>query len=407
MIIFFTLGDMKTSQQKHPFLQRLVTFFLRSIIYIHYHYRAKDKYKIAKGESVVVLANHQTDIDPLLIYLSFNKTLYTVATDNIFRKGLVSSFLKRMGCIPKKKGVVDLKSNIEMMRVVSRGDSLLFFPEGNRSYAEFQYYITPAIGKYLKAFKSTIILFNIHGGTGVFPRFAKKKRKGPFYGQIKKVLKYEDYADIPNEELTQIIKDNLRVIDSESKQLYKSKASAEYLERLFFLCPVCMTPHKLVSKGHYLRCQNCGLEVEYKPDLTLASNHPHFTYTKLLPWYNLQKRWIKDLPIKDDEIIFTDGPVTLKNANPEEERKIIAKGQMSVTNHYLSFPNISFPIEDIMIASPVSGIKLCFTIKDKSYQVIGHKRFNPLKYVFLFNKLNTLMNQKQIDNYFQIQEDDK
>ena len=59
------------------------------------------------------------------------------------------------------------------------------------------------------------------------------------------------------------------------------------------------------------------------------------------------------------------------------------------------------------MASPVSGRKLVFTIGDNNYTVKGQERFNAIKYVFLFNKLDTLMRNKDIDQYFSIKEDEK
>ena len=64
-------------------------------------------------------------------------------------------------------------------------------------------------------------------------------------------------------------------------------------------------------------------------------------------------------------------------------------------------------IKDILVASPVSGRKLVFTINDTNYTVRGQERFNAIKYVFLFHKLDTLMKEKNVDSYFSIEEDEK
>ena len=37
---------------------------------------------------------------------------------------------------------------------------------------------------------------------------------------------------------------------------------------------------------------------------------------------------------------------------------------------------------------------------DADYLVIGNNKFNPLKYVLMFNKLETHMKEKQTDKYF-------
>ena len=369
-------------------------------------YRKKSRFRIQKGERIVVLSNHQTDLDPLLVMLSFNKMLRTLATDNIFAGKKAAKWMTYLGAIPKRKGLADIKSTMEMLKYSGLGDPILFFPEGNRCYADFQFFISERIGKLLKSFKATIVLFNLHGGFGVLPRMGNKRRKGKFYGEIKNILKYDDYKDLDDLELYRIIKDNLKVYDSESGELYKSKARAEYFERLFFICPKCGATQTMYSKGNYLRCSKCNLEIEYTEDLHLKSSD--ISFTKLVEYYNYQKKYVRDHDFSKDDIIFEDSNVSLTLANPYQDKvKMEEESTLRLTNKELIFDHHKFEIKDILVASPVSGRKLVFTIGDNNYTVRGDKRFNAIKYVFLFNKLDTLMKEKNVDNYFSIKEDEK
>lgn len=391
---------------KRPFLFPFAKFWFGLYARIVLGYRKKSKFKIQKGEKIVVLSNHQTDLDPLLVMLSFNKMLRTLATDNTFAGKKAAKWMTYLGAIPKRKGLADIKSTMEMMKHSNNGDSLLFFPEGNRSYADFQFFISDRIGKMLKSFKCTLVLFNLHGGFGIMPRMGNKRRKGKFYGEIKTILHYEDYKDMDDMTLFNVIKDNLRVIDSESGELYKSKARAEYFERLFFICPKCQSISTVYSKGNYLRCKNCDMEMEYTEDLHLKSNNVPFT--TLLEYYNYQKKYVRDHDFSKQEEIFTDEHVSLTLANPYQDKvKMELDSKVTLTNKELIFDHHKFEIKDILIASPVSGRKLVFTIGDNNYTIKGDERFNAIKYVFLFNKLDTLMRNKDVDQYFSIKEDEK
>ena len=399
--------EKKDKPFKHPLLFPFAKFWFGLYARIVLGYRKKSKFRIQKGEKIVVLSNHQTDLDPLLVMLSFNKMLRCLATDNTFAGKKAAKWMSYLGAIPKRKGLADIKSTMEMMRCSNLGDSLLFFPEGNRSYADFQFYISERLAKMVKSFKATIVIFNLHGGFGKMPRMgSKKKRKGQFYGEIKTILHYEDYKDMDDLELFKIIRDNLRVIDSESGQLYKSKTRMEYFERLFFVCPKCQSISTLHSEGNYLRCSSCGMEMEYTEDLHLKSKDVSFT--KLVEYYNYQKKFVRDHDFSKDEVIFSDEHVSLTLANPyQDKEKMEEDSKVILTNKELIFDHHKFEIKDIMIASPVSGRKLVFTIGDNNYTITGEERFNAIKYVFLFNKLDTLMRNKDIDQYFSIKEDEK
>ena len=398
--------EKKDKPFKHPLLFPFAKFFFGLWARVVLGYRKKSKFKIQKGEKIVVLSNHQTDLDPLLVMLSFNKMLRTLATDNTFAGKKAAKWMSYLGAIPKRKGLADIKSTMEMLKYSSIGDSLLFFPEGNRCYADFQFYISDRIGKLLKSFKATLVFFNLHGGFGLSPRMGSKRRKGKFYGEIKNILRYEDYKDLDDLELFRIVKDNLKVFDSESGELYKSKARAEYFERLFFVCPKCHSISTMYSKGNYIKCNHCDLEIEYTEDLHLKSNDTSFT--KLVEYYNFQKKFVKEHDFSKQDVIFEDSGVSLTLANPyQDKEKMEEDSKLTLTNKELIFDHHKFPIKDILVASPVSGRKLVFTIGDNNYTIKGNERFNAIKYVFLFHKLDTLMKEKQVDNYFSIEEDEK
>ena len=310
----------KKIRVREPLWLGFIKIFAGPFMRLKWGYKIKGKYRAKKGEKIIVLANHQTDIDPLLIRLSFNRYLYTVATDTVFSNPKSSKWLVRLGAIPKKKGLADVKSVMNMISTAKNGGSILLFPEGNRSFAEFQFYITENLAGLLQKLKCTIVLFNFHGGFGVSPRFGSKRRKGPFYGEIKRVLKLEEYENLSNEELNKIVVDDLKVFDADSGASYKSNTRAEYLERMYFVCPKCGDIHSLKSEGNILKCHNCGLEVEYTEKLTLKSNDPEFKYTKLNDWYEFQKKWVREYKVEKGKVIFDDSNVVLKLAIPFQNR---------------------------------------------------------------------------------------
>lgn len=368
------------------------------------HFKVKSHLKMKKGESYIVLANHQTGLDGVIIPLAFQRHVYGVLTDTFLSKGWIARVMQhQLGLIGKKKGAVDLKANMDMIRCIREGGSLLIFPEGNRTYAEFQYTLTDGFAKFIRFFNKPIVLFNFHGGTGVDPRFAKSRRKGPFYGEIKRILQPEEFKDWSDEELYKVIADNLRVYDSDSGNLYKSKERAEYLERMLFVCPKCGKVETLVSKGNYLYCENCGLKVEYTEDLHLRSDDPEFKFNRLVDWYNYQIRFVKNYELTDKEI-FHDKEASLFISHPGKKRELIAKGEVILTRNFIKFVGKTIDIHDIEIASPINGTNFNFSTTNEDYLVMGSERFNPLKYVLMFNRLDTKMKEKNADVYYNLVE---
>lgn len=393
------MSKIRKNREPIPYLpfKWVLHFYTRFIL----GYRNINRYKPAKDEQIVVLSNHQTDLDPVLVRIALNRFMYVLSSDNIYSKKYFAFLVTRLGGIPKRKGIADFESIKKLLQISKEGGSILIFPEGNRSYAEFQFFIADNFASLLLKLKSTIVLYNIHGGFGVMPRFGKKRRKGKFYGEVKKVLKYEDYKDMSVEQLSEIVKENLKVFDSESGELYKSEERAEYLERMFFVCPKCGSVATLESKGNIIKCNHCGLEVEYNEDLSISSKDPDFKYHRLVEWYDYQKEYLRNMEI-DDEVIFSDGEVELGVVNPYEPYKVLAKGELKLFKDYMMVGDYRLEVTNIASASPMSGRKLCFTYNTDNYQIKGPERFNALKYALVFHKLDTKMHRENIDNYYNI-----
>ena len=383
---------------------KILKFFVFFFVRLKLHYKIKNKYKAEKGEKLFILSNHQTDYDPILVWYHFNRFLYTVGTDNILAKKSTARFLTRLGAIPKRKGIADINMTMRLFEVSKGGGSILLFPEGNRSFAEFQFYIDKDIVKLIKRFSSTLVLLNIHGGFGRYPRFGAKSRRGKFYGEIKRVLKPEEYLKMSDDELYELIKDNLRVFDSESNELYKSARKAEYLERMFFVCPKCHKMQLLESRGNKIYCRNCNLEVEYNANLTLSSKDPIFKFKHLVEWYDFQKQFVKDYKL-NDEFIFIDKDCSLSLVTPYSNKPLLELDELlCLDKNTLKIGRHEFDISKIVIASPMSGRKLLFTYENDNYEIKGNERFNALKYALMFNHLDTKMKLDKIDHYFTLED---
>ena len=375
-----------------------------TLISIFRGHKIGKKLKVRKGEQYIILSNHQTDMDGILFGLAYSGTYYGVTSDSFFSKGWQAKmFEHQLGIIAKKKGVLDIAANMKMMRCIKEGGSLLLYPEGNRTYAEFQFPFTEGFGKFVRHFNLPVAIFNVVGGTGCFPRFAGKKRKGPHYTTLKRVIKPEEYANWSDEEFEQVMKDELRVYDSELGYKYKSKAKAEYLERMFFVCPKCGKVQTLSSKGDHFTCSNCGLDVEYTEDLHLLSKDPEFKFSRLIDWYNYQIRFVKNYELSDKPI-FKDENVTLYISNVGQKRQVISVGDLIMYKDRLVFGDKIFNVSDIEIASPISGTKFNFSTSDQNYLVVGDERFNPLKYVLMLHKVESKMKINNSDIYYKLEE---
>ena len=356
------------------------------------------KYEIfrgKRGQNYFILANHQTLLDPAFLAMSFRAPVYFVAGETLFNDSFPSRFLRHcFAPIKKRKGEADVASIRSMVRVAREGGNVALFPEGNRTWADFPFYIDPAICSLIRLLKLPLLLYQFEGGYGVDPRWGKKRRKGVFRAYVYREMSVEEIASLSDEELYRTVIDALTVADGKSGNTYASPDRAEYLERLLFICPMCGKVSTLRSEGAHLGCTHCGLDVTYGENLSLSSETKGFPFIDLKEWYAYQLSCIREMKPEAGKIIYRDADAVLYDKTGEK-RILVAERESALTAEALRVGEFEIPLSEIHSVSVVGGRKLVFHTKEKFYILTGNERFNAIKYAFTFNVLPTeIKNEK-------------
>ncbi|MDO5444086.1 MAG: 1-acyl-sn-glycerol-3-phosphate acyltransferase [Eubacteriales bacterium] len=372
---------------------KILTFLFRPLLFLLskllYHIKI-DKFSDPDHRPYLILANHQTDFDQFFIASAFDRPVYYVAMEDIFSMGFVSKIIRWcVAPIPINKASTDIKSVMTCMRVAKQGGTIAIFPEGNRTYSGKTCYIKPAIAALAKSLKLPIAIFRIEGGYGVKPRWASRRRGGTMKAGVRRVIEPEEYKTMTNEELFDIISKELYVDDSTVKTSFPSQHSAEYIERVLFVCPDCGLS-EFRSSGNTFTCEKCGKKWNYLPDLTIQSEKGPSPFKNASEWYNFQEQYIRDLDLS----AYLDTPAYREKVSLYETivyQKKIPLYLNSEVSLYGDRIEISAPdsqvillFDDIKAMACIADHKLNIFYKDKLYQLRGDPRFNALKYCNLY-----------------------
>ncbi len=103
---------------------------------ILYPMRVKNRKNFIKGKSIVV-GNHQSNADPILIWSLFWRPMNYMAKKELFSPKVLGWFMRKMNCISVDRTEVDLSSIKAGLRVLNNGKTLVIFPEGTRKEDSF------------------------------------------------------------------------------------------------------------------------------------------------------------------------------------------------------------------------------------------------------------------------------
>lgn len=398
----------KWVKPRHKLIFVLLIIFVLPIIKLIFGYKCQ-KFKIKKNEKYIVLANHQTTLDPVFVGATFNKLLYYVSNDDLLHLKWKSRLLSYcFGIIGKSKGKSDFLTVKTMLQVLKENGSVCVFPEGNRTFSGSLCYINPAITKFVKSAKTPVILYNIDGGYGVDPRWGLKRRKGHFYGSIKRILSVEEIASLSIDELHNVIIDELNVNTAPSSNEYLSDKSAEKIERVLYICPECGKKHMIHSEGNYFKCANCNTVWEYTKNLTIKTNDKLYKYKTVNEWYNYQLEDIRKTNYQNTDLIFKDDEIEIYESVSHKDKELLLQGSVILEKDKITLKSknkeFSFLLSTLEGVAASGKQQIIFRRDESVYTIQNNKEkrndFNALKYVLTINYIKTKEEGK--DEFFGI-----
>lgn len=358
-----------------------------------------EKFKDQGDRAYLVLYNHQTAFDQFFVGMAFKGPVYYVASEDLFSNGVVSSLIKYLVApIPIKKSMTDVRAVIDCKRVAKEGGTIAIAPEGNRTFSGKTGYIKPAIAQLVKALRLPLVIYRLDGGFGVQPRWSDVTRKGKMLCYVSKVIEYEEYSSLSDDELYTLICNELEINESQIDRCFKHKKSAEYLERAMYYCPECGFS-EWESHKDTITCKKCSTTVRYLPTKELEGVGKPFPYRFLSEWYKAQCDFVisSDLSEYKDKPIYQDFSKELLRVIPYKTKfKLASDIMFSVYNDRFTFEGNGYyqeiPFDHITAVSVLGRNKLNIYINGNIIQIrTKNKRFNALKYMNLYYHAANMM----------------
>lgn len=385
-------------KKRHTFIKKVVFLLSCPIAKMKYHAKVK---KFTKKGQYVILANHQTDWDQFFIGMAFRQPIYYLVSEDLFSGGVLSAIFRwAIAPIPIKKSTSDIRAVMNCMKVAKESGTIAIFPEGNRTYSGTTEYISPAIVKMVKKMKLPIAFFRIEGGYGIQPRWSDVTRKGKMRGYVSKVLEYDEYKTLSDEELNTLVKNELYVNESAPDGCFSHKKRAEYLERAVYVCPDCGIA-KFESDKHVVQCKKCGKKIEYTEEKQLKGVGFDFPFHSVKEWYDYQSEYINGLDITQyhETPLFSD-KVDLYNVVLYKRKEKLNKGiTISGYGNCFTLNEQEIEFENVRAVTVLGRNKLNVYYKEAVYQIKGGKRFNALKYVHLFYRYKQIIKGDTNDKF--------
>ena len=328
---------------------RIVSTLARPVFTLFYHFSFAKQVTLPKP--AIILANHTTDYDPLLLAGLIKNQFYFLASENCFRKGNLSKFLVwGFAPISKIKGASDTLAVMKTIRYLKEGKSVCIFPEGGRTFNGRTFPVEVATGKLVKISGASLVTARIEGGYLTLPRWGfgrRKGGKGGWSGQIVNIYSPEELKKMSPQEVTDLISRDI-YFDAYEKQAqkpirYRGKDLAYGIECGVCVCPSCKTIGSIKSEGNSVFCTSCGIRTDL--DEYGFFTNKDFPVKHYGEWDTWQEQFYKDYVESFDSdkdgtgekpLVFDDD-VSLRTINTEHETKELGTGRFSLYKNRFVF----------------------------------------------------------------------
>ncbi len=189
------------------FAQRAVYSILRVVARLFflavYRIRCGGRQWIPRTGAVLVCANHQSTLDPIIVGLACNRRLNYLARRSLFESPWFSALIRFLDAIPIDREGIGLDGLRETLKRLRAGEMVLIFPEGTRTADGELQPIKPGFQAVAKRSGAVLLPVGIDGAHQVWPRDASFPRLGRLAVVFGPPIEREQIESLSPDQLTE------------------------------------------------------------------------------------------------------------------------------------------------------------------------------------------------------------
>ncbi len=198
--------------------QAFLKFSCRLGAVCFFNVRCEGRDKVPDIGGGLMLANHQSNLDPVLIGLACDRRLNYVARKTLFKFAPFRWLINSLDAIPIDREGTGLEGLKETLKRLKRGEIVLLFPEGTRTPDGEVHRIKP--GFCAVARRSGLPLFPValDGAWQAWPRQRLLPRRAIVHVQFGDAIKPELIQSLTDEQLTAEVERRIRACHALTRQ---------------------------------------------------------------------------------------------------------------------------------------------------------------------------------------------
>jgi len=152
-------------------------FLLRVILTAFFGFRVDGRAHEPADGPVIVVSNHLSDLDPLVVGSALRRRVTFMAKHELFQVPGVRWWVAKCGAFPVRRGAADRQALRTALGILQRGGVLVMFPEGTRGHDRTLREPEPGAALLARRTGAALLPVAVLGTDVVLPREAHRLRR--------------------------------------------------------------------------------------------------------------------------------------------------------------------------------------------------------------------------------------
>jgi 1-acyl-sn-glycerol-3-phosphate acyltransferase len=158
---------------------------------------------------VLLVCNHQSFMDPVLVTMALRREGNYMARDSLFGNRLFRRLIESLNAFPVRRNAADLSAIKESLRRLKQGRVVVLFPEGTRTPDGRIGPMLPGLSAIAKKAGVPVVPTLIDGVFQAWPRDRKLPGPGNVIVEYGRPILPSEYEDLSQGQLTELLRERL------------------------------------------------------------------------------------------------------------------------------------------------------------------------------------------------------
>jgi len=202
--------------------------FMAIVMNVGFSARTRGRTNVPPSGPVLIVANHQSFLDPAVVGIAIRRHLCFLARKTLFRHRAFAWLIRHLNAVPVDQEGVGIGGLRTILHQLKAGQAVVVFPEGHRTADGKLQELKPGVHLLIEKARAPIVPVGIAGTFDAWPRWSPvpipaplflPAEKGTIAVCVGKPLSPDHFTNLPRDQALALLAGHLAAVQQQAEKL--------------------------------------------------------------------------------------------------------------------------------------------------------------------------------------------